>query len=100
MDTDWPPGTESWDPIVISPVVTRSKTRTTSHSPSVNKTPTVARTDDTDITDDNDLDDDEFFDAPSESIAYPDHSPVLHNSSSDLSLPRIKLEQHSDHCHR
>lgn len=61
FDSDWPSGTETWDSIIVSPVVTRSKSRAVSNGP-----------------------------LPTPAPVLPDKPPL------DLSLPRIKTEQHSD----
>ena len=90
-NSGWPPGTETWNPTLISPVVTRSKARELSHSTPVDTTPAL------DIVDN---DDDEYFDALSDPISHPrssfSSSPPITSSAIDLSLTRIKLEQHSD----
>lgn len=90
-DADWPQGTESWDPIFISPVVTRSKTRA-AVCPSSDSPPAVPIIDQIDDDDDGD----EFFDALSEPFSQPNCSSTPHSSSLDLSPSRIKSEQHSD----
>ncbi|CAF1497807.1 unnamed protein product [Adineta ricciae] len=80
-DSDWPPGTESWDPIVVAPVVTRSKTR--AHPPTTTSDsipPLVGALAPA---------------APSNSSSTRSTN-ISHDTSLDLSLSRIKHEQHSD----
>jgi Integrase zinc binding domain len=91
-DIDWPPGTVTWASIVLSPIVTRSKARATSHPSSLNSAPAASIVDD---------DEDEYCDALPDSISHPNCSSPsasfpLDSSPLDLSLSRIKLEQHSD----
>ncbi|CAF1483144.1 unnamed protein product [Rotaria sordida] len=89
----WPPGTETWDSIVLSPVVTRSKARATI-SPPIPVSPTETSLD---IPPNQDAE--EYFDALNDSnpispsIIIPSNPdpPTL-----DLSLTRMKTEQHSD----
>jgi hypothetical protein len=78
---DCPPGTESWNTIVASPVVTRSKTR--SHTTNANAAPIPPPVDTLAPTDP----------PPSSSPSSTDP-----DTSLDLSLSRIKHEQHSDPC--
>ncbi|CAF4081208.1 unnamed protein product, partial [Rotaria magnacalcarata] len=95
IDSDWPSGTETWDSIVVSPVITRSKVRAISHlSPTapLDQSPATVLTDE---------DSEEYYDAltdmptpcvsPSTTTLLPsDHNTV------DFSFSRIKTEQHSD----
>ncbi|CAF1480231.1 unnamed protein product [Adineta ricciae] len=78
-DSSWPPGTESWNTIVVSPVVTRSKTRSHStHTTSAPIPPPVGALTSTDLS--------------TSSTNSPTISPDI---SLDLSLSRIKTAQHS-----
>ena len=90
---DWPAGTETWDPIFISPVVTRSKSRPIALTPPPLPLPTTVD----DLTNDND----EYFDALDHSNSPSDTSPTTFLSPTDpstldLSLNRVKVKQHSD----
>lgn len=89
FDTDWPPGTESWDPIIVSTIITRSKARVVpSAAPSVSLCPTAGP---------DNGDDDVWFDANNDIPLAPSSSSSSSSSSNlDLSLDRIKLEQHLD----
>ena len=92
FDTDWPPGTESWTPIVVSPVVTRSKARAQSPSSSHEQVSHMPLDDD---------DSDEYFDSVSDPEVHldcPSPPPPLSPdpSSLDLSNERIKLPQQAD----
>ena len=86
-NTEWPPGTESWDPIIMSPVVTHSKAHALSHNPSIDSSPTL------------NINNKGYFDDPPDGISHldPSSSPSPLNSSTvELSLSHIKSEQHSD----
>ncbi|CAF1523718.1 unnamed protein product [Adineta ricciae] len=81
VDSSWPPGTESWNTIVVSPVVTRSKARSTvtTTAPVSSPPPVGALT------------------SPAPPLSSPPlNSSDVSNLSLDLSLSRIKTEQHSD----
>ena len=89
LDSDWPSGTETWDPIILSPVVTRSKTSAKSdlshpasiHQPSATFLPDVTP----------------YVSSPAPTqVALSRDSPPSPNTILDLSLSRIKIEQHSD----
>ena len=84
---DWPNRTESWDPVVVAPVVTRSKSR---GAPRPHPTSTSSNDDV-----------DEYFDALSDISAAEPSFPATTPSPPDdfildLSLARIKLAQHAD----
>lgn len=83
--------TESFSTVIVSPVITRSKTRATSNS-HLDNTPAALK-----LSDDEEAysDEETYFDARSEPELAPTSSSSPH-SSADLSLTRIKLEQHSD----
>ncbi|CAF2802509.1 unnamed protein product [Rotaria sp. Silwood2] len=95
LDSDWPRGTETWEPIVLSPVVTRSKARMTSNPSPITSLDQPSP----DILSDHIHD--EHHDA-SNTIPIPSDPPtttIPSNSNTttlDLSLSRIKTAQHSD----
>ena len=87
VDNDWPTGTETWDSIFISPVVTRSKTCAVSRPRSPDLVPLDSHTDD---------DDDDHLKVAPDELLHPNNSLHDNSFSADLSHARIKREQHSD----
>ena len=89
LDSDWSSGTETWDPIVLSPVITRSKTSAKSdlshpapiHQPSATFLPDITPC--------------ASSPGPNQ-VALSRDSPPSPNTILGLSLSRIKIEQHSD----
>jgi hypothetical protein len=91
-DTNRPVSTETCDSILVSPVITRSKARALSSPSSLDQ---ISPTDLTDDVEDEYFDTQTDPDLPVESSSP--STPASSNTSSlDVSLPRIKREQHCD----
>ncbi|CAF3004538.1 unnamed protein product [Rotaria sp. Silwood2] len=84
-DDTWPPGTETWNSIIVSPVVTRSKTRALSSSSKF--TPVVHKVDDGE---------EEQCDPLPNSPSPPQLSTPISELNYDISFARLKSEQKSD----